>query len=397
MDVLKIKGLSALMDAALKMEKQLHANWHVMRSSTPPPPEQSVPLSSTNKGFRKPGGYNSTNSPSTFDKGKDSTSGGSSPTNTSHTISLTPPTNFSKRQLRLTDAEFQARKDKGLCFHCDDKFSPGHKCKKHLNILLVHDDEMGDSDNLDQDWAPVDSDSPEMNNIFTAFVSCISVHGLSKRSTMKLQGKIQDRDIVILIDPSATHNFICGKLVEELKLPLLPMPPYCIVLGDGPVVFGKGKYAEVPIITQGIMIIDEFLPLTLSSIHVIMRKQWLDSIGWVHQHFQNLIMKFIVDGQVHILQSDPNLHRQMVDSNNIDKDTFVGSVFMAELYLLEGVQDPMHNAPAHASLANKLQAQFQQVFQEPRESPPPRDIDHAITLVPNAPMVNQCPYRHSYD
>ena len=57
----------------------------------------------------------------------------------------------------------------------------------------------------------------------------------------------------------------------------------------------------------------------------------------------------------------------------------------------------MHNAPAHASLADKLQAQFQQVFQEPRGLPPTRDIDHAITLVPNAPMVNQRPYRHSYD
>ena len=53
-DVLKIKGLSALMDAALKIEKQLHANCHVMRSSTPP--EQSVTMSSTNKDFRKPGG-----------------------------------------------------------------------------------------------------------------------------------------------------------------------------------------------------------------------------------------------------------------------------------------------------------------------------------------------------
>ena len=247
---------------------------------------------------------------------------------------------------------------------------------------------MGDSDDLDQDWAPVDSDSPEMNDIFIAFVSCNSLHGLSKRSTMKLQGKIQDRDIVILIDPGATHNFSCGKLAEELNLPLSPMPPYRIVLGDGLVVFGKGKYAEVPIITQGIMIIDEFLPLTLSSIHVIMGKQWLDSIGWVHQHFRNLIMKFIMDGQVHILQGDPILHRQMVDSDNVDKDTFVGSVFMAELYFLEDVQDPMHNALAHASLADKLQARFQQVFQEPRELPPPRDIDHAITLVPNAPVVN---------
>ena len=292
----------------------------------------------------------------------------------------------------MTNAEFQARKDKGLCFHCGDKFSPGHKCKKQLNILLVHDEEMGDAGDLDQDWAPVDSDSPKMNNICTVFVSCNSVHGLSKRSTMKLQGKIHDRDIVILIDPGATHNFICGKLAKELNLPLTPMPSYRIVLGDGPVVFGKGKHGEVSIITQGIMINDEFLPLTLSSIHVILGKQWLDSIGWVHQHFRNLIMKFIVDGQVHVLQGDPNQHRQMVDSNSIDKETFMGSVFMAELYLLENVQDPVHNALAHASLSDKLQARFQQVFQEPKELPPLCDIDHAITLIPNAPAVNQRPY-----
>ena len=386
-NVLKIKGLSALMDAALKMEKQLHANWHVMRSSTPP--EQSVPLTTTNKGYQKQGGYNSTNNPSSIDKGKASISGTTPPTNVSRTISLTPTTNLPKRQLRLTDAEFQARKDKGLCFHCDEKFSPGHKCRKQLNILLVHDDEIGEADHSDKDWALVDSDSTEVNGIHAVFVSCNSVHGLSKRSTMKLQGKIRDRDVVILIDPGATHNFICEKLAEELNLPLSPMPSYCIVLGDGPVVFEKGKYAEVSVITQGIMIIDEFLPLALTSIHVIMGKQWLDTIGWVHQHFRNLVMKFIMDGQVHVLQGDPNLHRQMVDCNSIDKDMFVGSVFMSEMYLLEGMQDSVHDAHAHKTWVEKLQDQFKLVFHEPKELPPLRDIDHAITLLPNAPVVTQ--------
>ena len=214
---------------------------------------------------------------------------------------------------------------------------------------------------------------------------------------MKLQGKIRDRDVVILIDPGATHNFICEKLAAELSLPLSPMPPYRIVLGDGPVVIGKGKYPEVPVITQGIMIINEFLPLALTSIHVIMGKQWLDTIGWVHQHFRNLVMKFIVDGQVHVLRGDPNLHRQMVDCNNIDKDIFVGSVYMAEVYLLEGVQDEVHDALAHTTWTEKLQDQFNFVFQEPEELPPYREIDHAITLLPNALVVNQRPYRYSYD
>ena len=165
------------MDAALKMEKQLHVNWHVMRSSTPP--EQSAPLTMTNKGYRKQGGYNSTYTP-TIDRGKTNITGTTPPTNVSQTIILTPTTNLPKRQLRLTDAEFQARKDKGLCFHCGERFVPCHKCRKQLNIFLVHDDEIGEADHSDQDWALVDSDSTEVNGIHATFVSCNSVHGLSK-------------------------------------------------------------------------------------------------------------------------------------------------------------------------------------------------------------------------
>lgn len=29
---------------------------------------------------------------------------------------------------RLSEAEFQAKKEKGLCFKCDEKYSIGHRC-----------------------------------------------------------------------------------------------------------------------------------------------------------------------------------------------------------------------------------------------------------------------------
>ncbi|RVW92924.1 hypothetical protein CK203_040429 [Vitis vinifera] len=31
---------------------------------------------------------------------------------------------------RLTESELQARREKGICFKCDEKFSLGHRCKK---------------------------------------------------------------------------------------------------------------------------------------------------------------------------------------------------------------------------------------------------------------------------
>ena len=42
---------------------------------------------------------------------------------------------------RLTDSEMQAKREKGLCYRCADKWSPGHRCrKKKLSILVTSDD-----------------------------------------------------------------------------------------------------------------------------------------------------------------------------------------------------------------------------------------------------------------
>lgn len=37
---------------------------------------------------------------------------------------------------------------------------------------------------------------------------------------MKLKGEVRGKDVVVLIDCGATHNFIHNKIVEEKKLPL---------------------------------------------------------------------------------------------------------------------------------------------------------------------------------
>lgn len=39
---------------------------------------------------------------------------------------------------RLSDAELQSKREKGMCYRCDDKWSVGHKCKrKELSVLLT--------------------------------------------------------------------------------------------------------------------------------------------------------------------------------------------------------------------------------------------------------------------
>lgn len=43
---------------------------------------------------------------------------------------------------RMTDNEVRIKKEKGLCFRCDEKFSLGHRCKRReLNIIVVQEGE----------------------------------------------------------------------------------------------------------------------------------------------------------------------------------------------------------------------------------------------------------------
>ena len=79
----------------------------------------------------------------------------------------------------------------------------------------MHDEDEDVLDDVESDWSSIGTESVEVSAMFTASVSCNSVNGLSKRSIMKLQGKLYDCDIIILIDPGATHNFICDKLAKD--------------------------------------------------------------------------------------------------------------------------------------------------------------------------------------
>ena len=42
-----------------------------------------------------------------------------------------------------TEAEMQEKREKGICFRCDEKFGLGYRCKKkELQVLLVYGDEL---------------------------------------------------------------------------------------------------------------------------------------------------------------------------------------------------------------------------------------------------------------
>lgn len=75
------------------------------------------------------------------------------PNNPTHSASHNPTFPIK----RLTPREMELRKEKGLCYNCDEKYVRGHRCQSRQLYLLVGDD---DDPPIAEPWGEVDEDPP---------------------------------------------------------------------------------------------------------------------------------------------------------------------------------------------------------------------------------------------
>lgn len=204
---------------------------------------------------------------------------------------------------RLTDKELQEKRSKGICFRFDDKRNIGHRCiKKELSVILIDENEEGDTD--EGSTEPPMSPTKEL----TTEVSLNSVVGLSNPRTMKLRGKINDKDVVVLVDLGVTHNFVSLNIVGSLGLIIDDMGSFGNFLGNGDSIKGQGVCREVGLYLDGqLMVCEDFLPLELGSSDVTLGVQWLEKLGPVTTNWRTQVMKFEVGGSPVTLVGDPSL------------------------------------------------------------------------------------------
>lgn len=138
--------------------------------------------------------------------------------------------------------------------------------------------------------------------------------GLTTPQTMKLKGRVTGEAVVILIYSGASHNFISMDLVKRLGLGLNTTGGYGVVKGTGLTVKGEGVCRSVAVTVQDVEIVEDFLPLELGNVDVILGMQWLETLSTVAVNWQTLSMKFKI-GEKSI--GDPSLCKAPVPLKTI--------------------------------------------------------------------------------
>ncbi|TYK16028.1 uncharacterized protein E5676_scaffold32G00230 [Cucumis melo var. makuwa] len=283
---------------------------------------------------------------------------------------------------RLSDAEFRARLDKGLCFRCNEKYSHGHRCKikekRELMLFILNEEESteeGESSNT-QKTEPVEIN--QLEGLEKAVIEYRAITSLTTKGTMKLRGVVKGKEIIVLIDSGATHNFIQCELVTERKIPIDRNTQFGVTIGDGTSCKGKGICSQVEIQLEGLKVVTDLLVVELGKVDM--------------------------EGNKVVLKGDPALIRAECSLKTLEKTWEAedqGFLIDWQGYEIEndykeskktGQQGDEEGLPMIQFLLN----QYSDVFDILTTLPPKRAVDHRIFTMPGRKPINvrPCKYGH---
>lgn len=211
---------------------------------------------------------------------------------------------------RLTQAKIIKRREQGMCFKCDERFSPGHICKSRLYQTMVLREVESDQETEEAELEKVEEEQKEEDTPME--LSMNSIVGINGNDTMKVRGKLKGNEVVILIDSRATDNFISSDIVQRLQIPVTTTRSYNVSVGDGYSVRGNQKCINVELEVQGLPIKQTFYVFDMRGADLVLGIDWLKSLGEVRVDWGRLTMIVKTRTGEKCLRGDPSLSKIII-------------------------------------------------------------------------------------
>lgn len=192
---------------------------------------------------------------------------------------------------KFSDAEIEERRRRGLCFRCDETFSPGHICKnRHLHVLLMGEDE--------KQMEGVEAEIALQVNAEQALQFQMgSVAGMKSQKSLKLWGELQGKRVMVLVNSGASHNFISQELVQQMGITVDQSLEYVVQVGDGYTTLKQGVCRGVELQLPNVKVTETFYLFDLSGVDVVLGYEWLESLGRIEADFKDHVMWVMVEGK----------------------------------------------------------------------------------------------------
>jgi hypothetical protein len=157
---------------------------------------------------------------------------------------------------RLNEAEMKDQRERGLCFNCDEKFHPGHRCKKLFVIEGIYTREEEEND------GETDLSAEELEPTAEEFgvpeISLNALTGVSTPQKMRVRGQFKGGTVVILVDTGSTHNFMSIGVARRLGLPLKAVECFKVAMANRERIRSEGRCNGVQVCLNKAEFVIEF-------------------------------------------------------------------------------------------------------------------------------------------
>uniref|UniRef100_A0A803L706 Integrase catalytic domain-containing protein n=1 Tax=Chenopodium quinoa TaxID=63459 RepID=A0A803L706_CHEQI len=286
-------------------------------------------------------------------------------------------------------ARFREKIAKGLCYYCDQPYTRENQCQfKKPQLFTVEIPGSIDSES-DEDLGsfPNSIDEPQ-----------ISMHALAGNQsfqTMRVIGRIQGKDLHILIDSGSTHNFVDASVASKLGCSLEQIPFQAISVADGNHIPCQQACKGFAWSMHGHNFEADVLVIPLGSCYMVLGIQWLRMLGSIHWDFQKLRMEFTFQGKQIVLKGIPPKNLSVVEGDPrasiMDSSIQLCLLHVQDSNCFVGQMEQDTNTVLSNSEFLAIKQQYAKVFEEPSALTPVRGVfDHSIPLIPGStPLQNQ--------
>ena len=285
---------------------------------------------------------------------------------------------------RITNQEARERREKGLCYYCDEKFVAGHRCERPQLFMIEDSPHMNTED--------VEGAHPEQeHHEVIPEISFHAIAGTEHPQTIRVLGKLKNKNVMVLIDGGSTHNFIDQAIVSKFGLPVIRDRKFEVMVANREKIECVGQCRSLILTIQGYSVTADYYILPVAACQLVLGVQWLETLGPIEMDYKQLTMNFKMEGTSHTFQG---LGRTGIEAlSNKESNGLQGTGLFFQIIPSSSSSSEPKSYP---SKIGQLLAKFSHVFESPTTLPPRRSHDHKIPLQPSAGPVSVRPYRYPY-
>ncbi|XP_070005478.1 uncharacterized protein [Nicotiana sylvestris] len=223
----------------------------------------------------------------------------------SQQLALPPSTIPDPRSRRMiSPEEMQAKRAQGLCYFCNNKYRPGHRCSLPKQIFIM--DLEYTEGNIEKD--PVKSEGTSPTKEWTVpdrdplFFSLCALSGLKGAQTIHVIDYSNKRPIQILLDGGSTHNFIDAESTQRLGCHISPTKLGFVSFGNNTMEATSGVVRDFQWMLQGTTYTSDMIVFHVGKYDLVLGALWMKTLGPVTMDYTELTMSFNYQGKHHVLK-----------------------------------------------------------------------------------------------